>query len=79
MQQNIGSHPGIADYYVLKNGYAMWVEVKGTRGRQSPKQHRFEDDIRNHKGNYCVVRSAREFELSLPPYIREGAGNEWLR
>lgn len=60
-QQNIGSHKGLADFTVIKNGVVIFVEVKSDKGRQSPAQKLFEKDIVKHGGYYCVCRSVDDF------------------
>jgi len=64
-QQNIGSHKGLADFTVIKNGIVIFAEVKGAKGRQSSAQKEFEQDILKHGGYYCVCRSADEFVLYI--------------
>lgn len=60
-QQNIGSHKGLADFTVIKNGFVIFVEVKGEKGRQSPAQKNFEQDIISNGGYYCICRSIEDF------------------
>lgn len=61
-QQNIGSHKGLADFLVIKNGLHVFVEAKGERGRQSDVQRIFENDIKNFGGYYVVCKSAEDFD-----------------
>lgn len=60
-QQNIGSHKGLADFTILKDGMVIFVEVKGDKGRQSPAQQEFENDIKKHGGEYILCRSVDDF------------------
>lgn len=60
-QQNIGSHKGLSDFVVIKDGKVVFVEVKGERGRQSDAQKKFEQDITKCGAYYCVCRTADEF------------------
>jgi len=60
-QQNIGSHKGLADYLVIKDGVHIFVEVKGEKGRQSEKQNEFSKNIINAGGHYVICRNVNEF------------------
>lgn len=60
-QQNIGSHKGLADFTVIKNGIVIFAEVKGAKGRQSQAQKEFEKNIKKHGGYYCVCKSVDDF------------------
>ncbi len=62
MQQNIGSHKGIADLYCIKDGRSVWIEVKTPTGRLSPHQTQFNCDIVNHGGEYIVARDVCDIE-----------------
>lgn len=64
-QQNIGSHKGLSDFVVIKDGKVVFVEVKGERGRQSDAQKKFEQDITKHGACYCVCKSAEEFDAFI--------------
>mgnify|MGYP001285181183 CR=1 FL=1 len=64
-QQNIGSHKGIADFIVIKDGITVFVELKGAKGKQTQDQKKFCEDVVNHGGYYCVCRSADEFVLYI--------------
>jgi len=61
-QQNIGSHKGLADFTILKDGIVIFVEVKGEKGRQSPAQKLFQMDIEGNGGKYCLCKSVDDFE-----------------
>lgn len=64
-QQNIGSHKGLSDFTVLKNGIHVFVELKGDRGRQSDYQKKFQKEIEDNGGIYCLCRSIEDFENVL--------------
>ena len=40
----MGVIPGVADLCFIKNGCAMFMEIKSAKGRQSPAQKSFEAD-----------------------------------
>jgi len=54
--QGLGAHKGIADIYAIKNGRAIWIEIKSPRGRQSADQIEFQKNIKYHGGEYLLVR-----------------------
>lgn len=60
-QQNIGSHKGLADFTVIKDGLVIFVEVKGDKGRQSQAQKEFGNNIKKHGGYYCVCYCVLDF------------------
>ena len=62
MQQNIGSHKGLADLYCLKDGRGVWVEVKTAKGRLSEHQEKFRHDIEVNGGEYVVARDVADVE-----------------
>ncbi len=57
MWQGQMSFPGIADLYALRNGRALWLEIKTGKGRQSDAQKAFEPSIKQAGGEYYLVRS----------------------
>lgn len=61
-QQNIGSHKGLADFLVIRNGIHIFVEAKGEKGRQSPMQKQFQDDIEKVGSDYVLCKSVEDFE-----------------
>lgn len=60
IHQSMGSHKGIADLYAIKDGRAIWIEVKTKIGKQSEHQEEFERDIVGHGGRYLVARSIED-------------------
>lgn len=55
IHQSMGSYKGIADLYAIKNGAAVWIEVKTPTGKQSEYQKAFETDIIRNGGRYLVA------------------------
>ena len=61
-QQNVGSHKGIADFVVMKDGRTVFVELKGEKGRQTKDQKKFENDMISHGSYYLCIKSVEEFD-----------------
>ena len=57
MYQSALSYKGIGDLYAVSHNVNVWFEVKKPKGKQSQYQKDFERDIKEHGGNYFVVRS----------------------
>lgn len=55
--QSLGSYPGVADMYAVKDGYSVWIEVKTENGKQSIAQKEFQYQIESHGGRYILARS----------------------
>ena len=53
---------GVPDLTALNNGRVIFIEVKTNHGEQSSDQIEFENKIREHDGEYYVIRSIDEFE-----------------
>lgn len=64
-QQNIGSHKGLADFIVIKGGKHVFVELKGDKGRQSEFQKKFQQEVEEHGGIYCLCRCIKDFETTI--------------
>lgn len=60
MLAGLGAYKGIADFYVIKGGRGIWIEVKTARGKQSPHQIGFQQDIEDAGGEYMIVRDVQE-------------------
>ena len=60
--QSLGSFRGLSDLAAVKNGRVVWIEVKAPGGRQSPYQLAFEDNIRDHGGEYLLARRIEDLE-----------------
>lgn len=60
------SYRGISDFYVIKDGRGIWVEVKTLKGKQSEYQIKFQQDIEAAGGEYLIVRDVQELiDLNL--------------
>jgi|ERR1035437_4716669 hypothetical protein len=58
--------PGVSDILgVLKGGRILAIEVKSPKGRASPQQQRFIDNINENGGLAFVARSIEEVESKL--------------
>jgi hypothetical protein len=58
--------PGSADILgLLPNGRFLAVECKSAKGRQSPVQKTFEENIIRNKGIYVLVYDAAQLEETL--------------
>ena len=51
------SRAGVADIFVLKKGISYFIEVKGQKGKLSPDQELFRDDVTKHGGVFILARS----------------------
>ncbi len=51
---------GFADIIIVKEGWAIFLEVKTTKGRQSDGQKEFERLVKENSGEYHVVRSLQD-------------------
>lgn len=60
IQQGLGCHKGVSDLVATKAGRTVWIEVKVPKGRLSPYQEKFWDDINRAGGEYLVMRSAED-------------------
>lgn len=48
---------GNPDYFIIKNGVTIFIEVKSNTGKQTPAQIETGLNIQLHGGNYVVARS----------------------
>jgi hypothetical protein len=48
---------GVADILVVKNGKAIFIEVRREKGKMSPEQHEFGRNVVLAGGDYHIVRS----------------------
>ncbi len=62
-QQNMGSHKGLSDLTVLKNGVVWFLEIKTADGKLSKYQILFMNNIIESGGNYMVIRSIDDSEF----------------
>ena len=58
--QGLGAKRGISDFYAIKGGRGIWMEIKTPKGRQSDYQIQFQADIEAHGGEYMIVRDVQE-------------------
>lgn len=58
--QGMGAYKGIADFYIIKDGRGVWLEIKTPKGKQSEHQIKFQADIEEHGGEYLVCRDLQE-------------------
>lgn len=54
--QSLGSHKGLSDLTVIKNGRVVWIEVKTKKGKLSVHQVEFRNAIEAHGGEYILAR-----------------------
>jgi Holliday junction resolvase len=59
-QQNIGSMKGISDYTMINKGVTIWLEVKGSAGKQSKYQEEFQKIVESRGGLYCIAHSIQD-------------------
>lgn len=63
---------GVADMLLLKPnskyGY-LCIENKTKRGKQSPEQKIFQQEVEKHGGKYVVIRSLDEFIKTIDNYL----------
>jgi hypothetical protein len=57
-----GFYSGASDLLVGINEKIIFVEVKDSKGIQSPKQIEFQKDIESHGFTYILVRSLEDFK-----------------
>ncbi|MDR3560520.1 MAG: hypothetical protein P4N59_03625 [Negativicutes bacterium] len=62
IHQSLGSHKGIADYWIIRKGWWAWIEFKTAKGKQSEHQIDFENEVKYQQGRYFVVRSLEEMQ-----------------
>lgn len=62
IHQSLGSYPGIADLYAVKDGRSIWIEVKTPAGRQSSAQTEFQRQVEAHGGVYVLAREIEDLE-----------------
>ena len=60
--QGLGCYPGIPDTIIVKAGIVLFNEYKGPKGKQSPGQVKFEQDLTEHGGLYLISRGYEDIE-----------------
>ena len=61
-QQGIGSKKGLADYTIVRDGMVVFVEAKATKGKQSPFQKQFQEELEKAGGLYILAYSLEDFQ-----------------
>ena len=56
--------PGLPDLLCVRNGTAVFLEVKNERGRVSPAQQATMEEIEQHGGARCEVVRSRDEALA---------------
>lgn len=64
-----GLYSGVSDLIVVIPDHVFFVEVKDEIGKQSDKQLNFESTVNDLGFKYIVVRSKKEFESFIIPYL----------
>lgn len=60
-----GCPKGTSDYYVLKDGGSIFLELKGESGRVSAEQKEFAQKVYSQGGDYRIIRNLDELETAL--------------
>lgn len=60
--QGLGAYRGIADTVIVKDGIVLFCEYKAPKGKQSPDQEQFEEDVVSHGGIYLVSKGYEDIE-----------------
>lgn len=63
--QGLGNFRGAPDLIAIKEGRVLFIELKSKKGKQSPYQIEFQEEIENHKGEYILIRSLDELMIKL--------------
>jgi len=63
--QGLGAYKGIADLIACKDGVVLFIEVKTKKGKLSPYQQYFKNDIESHGCNYIIARCYEDIENYL--------------
>lgn len=69
-----GMLAGVADLLLLipAQGYSLLaIEMKTAKGRQSPRQKKWQAEAERHGIRYEVVRSFDDFNYLIEPYMRD--------
>lgn len=57
--------PGMADLLVVKEGRAIWIEVKAPKGKMSELQKTFQDTVETAGCWYILAKSIEDVEKYL--------------
>ena len=60
--QGLGSYRGMSDLQALKDGRAVFIEVKTARGRQSEHQKKFQEMVESAGLEYVLARGVEDVE-----------------
>ena len=60
--QGLGSYRGMSDLQALKDGRAVFIEVKTPRGRQSEYQKKFQEMVETAGLEYVLARGVEDVE-----------------
>jgi hypothetical protein len=70
-----GAKPGVADLFLAQpsgDSAGLFIEMKTSRGRQSPTQFQFEMDAMKAGYGYAMPRSLDEFIKVVKRYLETG-------
>jgi len=56
---------GISDRIAMKNGMVLFIEFKTDKGKQSPEQINFENDVKSKGCHYLVAKKSEDIEIYL--------------
>ena len=65
---------GVADLFLAfpsQGFHGLWIEMKTSKGRQSPEQKHFQTDMEKQGYKYVVCRSFEEFKFEIEKYIQD--------
>lgn len=67
IHQSLGSEKGIPDLVAVREGRHVWIECKAPKGKLSPDQERWLQDLEDHGGWYIVARGIEDVEHLAEP------------
>lgn len=59
-RQGLGSYPGIPDIIATRKGQILFIEAKSKRGKQSPKQKAFQENLEYHGFTYLLIDDIKD-------------------
>lgn len=74
IHQSLGSYPGIADLYALKDGRGIWIEIKTAAGKQSAAQKEFQKQVEEHGGTYILARRIEDVKDETKSNLKRKIG-----
>ena len=60
IQQGLGCHRGMSDLICVKDGKVLFLEIKTPKGKLSPHQEKFRDEIQDAGNIYLWVSSLEQ-------------------